>query len=137
MSPVNLNFLCRILVVDDDVVSRAALSAILSREGYDVVQAGNSEQAIALFRRRPFDLVITELNLEGKDSFEMIAELRREPYCARFIGLVRAEWMSADFCLRKTEELGAQAVFAKPFPPEQLLPAVRTSLGLTQVPATD
>ena len=129
MSPINLNFLCRILIVDDDVVSRATLSAILSREGYAVVQAGNSEQAIALFRRCPFDLVIAELNLEGKDSFAMIEELRREPYRTNFIALAREGWMSTDFCLRKAKDLGAQAVFTKPFPPEQLLPAVRASLG--------
>jgi CheY-like chemotaxis protein len=129
MPPVNLNFLCRILVVDDDVVSRATLGAILSREGYDVVQAGNCGEAIALFQRRPFDLVITELNLDGKDSFRMIEELCREPGRTRFVGLVREGWMSADFCLRKAEALGAQAVFAKPFPPEQLLPAVRAALA--------
>lgn len=130
MTPININFLWRILIVDDDAISRATLASMLSVEGYDVSQAGNSEQAIALFRRRPFDLVITELNLEGKDGFEMIAELRREPHHTRFIALVRAEWMSADACLRKVEDLGAQAVFAKPFPPEQLLPAVRTALAL-------
>jgi DNA-binding response OmpR family regulator len=129
MSPVNLNFLCRILIVDDDVVSRATLASMLSVEGYDVTQAGNSEQAIDLFRRRPFDLVITELNLEGKDGFEMIAELRRESSRARFIAMVREGWMTTDFCLRKAGDLGAQAVFAKPFPPEQLLPAVRASLA--------
>jgi DNA-binding response OmpR family regulator len=129
-SPVNLNFLCRILIVDDDTVLRATLGSMLSVEGYDVSQAGNSEQAIALFRRRPFDLVIAELNLEGKDSFEMIAELRREPSRARFIGLARAGWMSTDFCLRKAEELGVQAVLTKPFPPEQLLPVVRAALAL-------
>ena len=130
MTPININFLWRILIVDDDVVSRATLASMLSVEGYNVCQAANSEQAIALFRRRPFDLVITELNLEGKDGFELIAELHREPHRARFIGLVRAGWMSTDFCLRKAEELGAQAIFAKPFPPEQLLPAVRTALAL-------
>jgi len=130
MTPININFLWRILIVDDDVVSRAMLASMLSVEGYDVCQAANSEQAIALFRRRPFDLVITELNLEGKDGFELIAELRREPHRARFIALVRAGWISSDFCLRKAEDLSAQAVFAKPFPPEQLLPAVRTALAL-------
>ncbi len=130
MSPININFLWRILIVDDDAVSRATLALMLSSEGYDVSQAGDSEQAIALFRRRPFDLVITELNLEGKDGFEMIAELRREPHHARFIVLVRPGWMSADACVRKVEDLGAHSVFAKPFPPEHLLPAVRSALAL-------
>jgi two-component system, chemotaxis family, chemotaxis protein CheY len=128
MSPIN-SFL-RILIVDNDAVSRASMGLLLSGEGYHVSQAANSEQAIALFRHRPFDLVITELNLEGKDGFELIAELRREPQHVRFIALVQLEWISADFCLRKIEDLCAQAVFAKPFLPEQLLPAVRNTLAL-------
>ena len=137
MSPININFLWRILIVDDDAVSRSTLGQMLSSEGYDVSQAGNSEQAIDLFQHCPFDLVITELNLEGKNGFELMAELRRKPHHVRFIALARTEWMSADFNLRKVEDLGAQAIFAKPFPLEQLLPAVQRALGLTQVSATD
>jgi CheY-like chemotaxis protein len=136
MSQININSIWRILIVDNDEVSRATLGLMLSSEGYDVCEAGSSEQAIALFRRRPFNLVITELNLEGKDGFELMAELRREPHHVRFIALARAGWISSDFCLRKAEDLSEQAVLAKPFPPEQLLNAVRTALGLTQASAT-
>jgi two-component system, chemotaxis family, chemotaxis protein CheY len=123
------NFLSRILIVDDDMALRTMLGLMLTGEGYDISQAGNGEQAIALFRRRPFDLVITELNLEGKDGFQIIAELRREPFRASFIGLVRTGWMPADFCLRMAEDLGAHSVLVKPFAPEQLLAAVRGVLN--------
>jgi DNA-binding response OmpR family regulator len=127
--PINVNFLKRILIADDDVVLRATLASMLGAEGYDVTQAGDSEQTIALHRRRPFDLVIAVLNREGKDSFEMIAELLRGPHRTRLIALVGKGWPSADFCLRQAEELGARAVLLKPFPPEQLLSAVRTALA--------
>ncbi len=129
MMPARPNSLSRILIVDDDVVLRTMLGLMLSGEGYDIGQAGNSEQAIALFRRRPFDLVITELNLEGKDGFQMIAELKREPFRAAFIALIRLGWMPADFCRRMADDLGAHSVLTKPFPSEQLLAAVRSALG--------
>jgi DNA-binding response OmpR family regulator len=129
MRAASPNSLSRILIVDDDIVLRTMLGLMLTGEGYDVGQAGNSEQAIALFRRRPFDLVITELNLEGKDGFQMIAELKREPFHTSFIALVRTGWMPADFCLRMAGDLGAHCVFVKPFPPEHLLAAIRGALG--------
>ena len=111
--------------MDEDIELRIMLGLLLSGEGHDVSQADNREQAIALFCRRPLDLVITELKLGGKDGFEIIVEMRREPHHARFIALARTGWMSADLISARLKDLGAQAIFAKPFPPEQLLPAVQ------------
>jgi len=129
MSPINLNFLCRILVVDNDPVSRAMVGSILSSEGYLVSQAANSEQAIAQFRQHPFDVVITELNLDGKDGFQIIKELRREQCSANFIVMVQGGCLPPDFCQQMADHFGVRSVFTKPFPPEQILSAVRASLG--------
>ncbi|MGA2787044.1 MAG: response regulator [Verrucomicrobiota bacterium] len=129
MSPINLNFLSRILIVDNDAVSRATVSLMLSGEGYHVSQAANSEQAIAQFRQRPFDLVITELNLDGKDGIQIIKELRQEQPHTNFIVMVQGGCMPSDFCQQMAEHFGVRSVFTKPFPPEQILPAVRASLG--------
>ena len=123
------NSLSRILVVDDDAAWRTLMGLMLAVEGYQVSQASNGEQAIALYRRRHFDLVITELNLEGKDGFQILVELRREPVRVSFIAMVRSGWMPADFCLRMALQLGATHVLAKPFPPEHLLSAVRNVLN--------
>lgn len=91
---------------------------MLSGQGYSVSHATNELEAMSLYRSNPFDLVITELTLGGRGSFQAIMELRSQPVPARFIATAKTGWMSADFCLR----------MAKPFPPEQLLAAVRSAL---------
>jgi DNA-binding response OmpR family regulator len=117
-----------ILIVDDDDKLRIMLGLMLAKEGYTVSHANNGQQAISLYRSRPCDLVITELTVGGRDSFQTIMELRRQPVPAKFIATARVGWMPPDFCLRMAEHLGAHSVLAKPFKPEQLLEAVRNAL---------
>jgi DNA-binding response OmpR family regulator len=76
-------------------------------------------------------LVITELKLGGMDGFEIIAEMRRELVCARFIGTARPGWLPADHNSRMAEHPGVHGVLMKPFSPLQFLSAVRGALGET------
>ena len=121
----------RILVVDNDVKLRTMLSLMLTGHGYEVSQTDNGEEAVALHRRQPFDLVITELAIDGQDGFQTIMELRQEPGRAKIIAIAGATLLPADFRLRIAEHLGAQFVLAKPFQPEQLLSAVQNALEKT------
>jgi DNA-binding NtrC family response regulator len=137
MSPLNLNCLSRILIVDGDNASRARLGLMLSGEGYEVRQADNGEQAAVLFHRCPFDLVITELNLEGKDGIELIKEIRQEKLRTCFIVTIQGGCLPADFCGQMAERFGVNSIFPKPFPPEQMLSAVRRTLGPARVSPAD
>ena len=118
-----------ILLVDEDVGLRAAMARLLADEGYDICQADCGEHAISLYGRRPLVLVITQLVLGGKDSFELIAEMRRELVCTTFIGLARAGWLPNELCARLAGYFGVHCVVIKPFRPEHLLAAVRSALG--------
>ena len=118
----------KILIVDDDFQMRASMGSLLTGEGYSVSHATNGQEAVSLYRANPFDLVIAELTLGGRDSFQTIMELRRQPVPAKFIAIARSGWMPPDFCLRMAEHLGAHRTLAKPFPPEHLLVAVRSAL---------
>ena len=93
-----------ILLVDDDEEARTILGSLLTSEGYTVSHATNGQQAISLYRSRPCDLVITELTTGGRDSFQTIIELRRQPVPAKFIATARTGWLPPDFCLRIAEE---------------------------------
>ena len=117
-----------ILIVDDDNEHRRLLGLMLADEGYTISHAINGQQAISLHRSRPCDLVITELTVGGRDSFQTILELRRHPTPPKFIATARTGWMPPDFCLRMAEHLGAHSVLAKPYKPEQMLEAVRNAL---------
>jgi len=119
----------RILIVDDDASSRSLLALAVTDEGYRVHQAGNGDEAVDLLREHTFDLVIAELNLEGKDGFQIVAEMRRQPAPISLIVTVRTGWMPAEFCRRMAQQLGACHILARPFPPRQLVAAVRSVLG--------
>jgi DNA-binding response OmpR family regulator len=128
MSDLNPKLNRHILLVDDDEELRTMLGLLLTSEGYTVSHATNGQQAISLCRSRPCDLVITELTVGGRDSFQTILELRRHPTPPKFIATARTGWMPPDFCLRMAEHLGAHSVLAKPYKPEQLIQAVRNAL---------
>ncbi len=55
--------MARILITDDEPVVRKVLSAMLSGMGYDVETAFGGPEAVRLFAERPFDLVITDMNM--------------------------------------------------------------------------
>ncbi|HTY89251.1 MAG TPA: response regulator [Candidatus Acidoferrum sp.] len=118
-----------VLLVDSDERSRTEMSRTLRSEGYAVCEAESGEQAISLCARRPLCLTITELVFGGNEGFEIVAEMRRELVCARFIGTARKGWQPAfpDGCAR--ERIGADLVLFKPFSSALLLSAVREVLG--------
>lgn len=66
----------RILVVDDEVQLQKALRLRLEREGYEVVTAGDGEEALRLFNETRPDLVILDVMLPQLDGFGVLAELR-------------------------------------------------------------
>ena len=63
----------RVLIVDDDAPVRDAISSVLQKAGYEVLQAGDGEQALTQFDSKQIDLVLLDLGLPDKsgwDTFE-------------------------------------------------------------------
>jgi DNA-binding NtrC family response regulator len=57
-----------VLIVDDEPNARKVLSAILSEEGYEVLQSGDVDTATELIYKKPVDAVITDVKMPGKDG---------------------------------------------------------------------
>jgi DNA-binding response OmpR family regulator len=68
----------RILVIDDDEQIRGMLRQVLGCEGYEVVEASNGKDGMALFRAAPADLVISDILMPEQEGLQTIRELRRE-----------------------------------------------------------
>lgn len=64
----------RLLVVDDDAILKETLSDLLQLEGFQVTSAGGGEEAEHLLAeaRPPFDLVITDLVMPGKNGMHVL-----------------------------------------------------------------
>lgn len=73
----------RVLVVDDSRLQRRILAASLTRWGYDIRQAGSGEEALALCRRDPPDMVLSDWMMTGMDGPQFcraLRQLRQERY---------------------------------------------------------
>jgi DNA-binding response OmpR family regulator len=66
----------RILLVEDESITRKNLADCLRDAGYDVDEARDGAQAVALFENRHFDLVITDLVMPQLNGFKLIARVR-------------------------------------------------------------
>ena len=104
----------RILIVDDEQHIADGLSFNLRAEGHDTVVAGNGERALRLLLedRQPFDVVVLDVMLPGKDGFETAAELRAAGHYVPILMLTARG--RADDVLRGFEA-GADDYVPKPF----------------------
>lgn len=71
--------MAKILLVEDDEMSRDMLSRRLARQGYQVVIAVDARQGLALARSESPDLILMDLNLPGRDGWEATRQLRTAP----------------------------------------------------------
>jgi two-component system response regulator HydG len=68
----------RVLVVDDDEPHAAAVAESLERVGYDCVVATSGSEGLRLIEEQVFDIVITDLIMEGVGGLEVLAKAKRE-----------------------------------------------------------
>lgn len=77
----------KILFVDDEPAIRLSVPAILKMHGFDVVTAGSVSQAIQEISTKPFDVLISDLNIGNPgDGFTVVSAMRRtQPNCVTLI----------------------------------------------------
>ncbi len=114
-----------ILVVDDDTLLRRSLSLQLEQAGYRASTAVSAEDALALARRDPPDLILLDVGLPGMDGLEALRQFQREMEAVPVI-FVTARRRELDTILGL--ELGADDYITKPFNPDVLLAHIKAVL---------
>ncbi len=67
----------RVLVVDDEPLIRFATVEALEDAGFEVLEAGNADEALVLLQRQKFDAVFTDVNMPGAmDGLGLMAQVR-------------------------------------------------------------
>ncbi len=130
----------RILVVDDDDQIRALLRDVLERDQFEVMDAADGDVALALQRKYPADLIITDLIMPSKDGIEMIMEFRKEFPLVPIIaisggGSLGPGRVAAEDYLRLSKAFGAVCTFPKPLDMKLLLDKIRQMLALDSAPS--
>ena len=112
----------RLLIVDDEQGVRSSLSLLLEEEGYDVETAEGADAALAHVRREPFNLVLCDVRMPGRDGLELLPELLAlQPDLSV---LLMSAYGALDQALESVR-LGACDYIAKPFEPQELLLLLR------------
>jgi DNA-binding NtrC family response regulator len=68
----SIKSLIRILIVDDEHTLRDSCGSVLTLEGYDVSMCGKGQEALAILKRRPFDIVLLDLNMSQVSGMELL-----------------------------------------------------------------
>ena|SRR2546427_5305162 len=113
-----------VLVVDDELPIRRALTINLKARGYDVEAAGTGEEALDVAARRHPDVVILDLGLPGIDGVEVIRGLRGWSQVPIVVLSVREGERDKVAAL----DAGADDYVTKPFGMDELLARLRAAL---------
>jgi DNA-binding NarL/FixJ family response regulator len=124
----------RVLVVDHDESYRRSLAELLTRAGYDLLEADEGAAALATARGERLSMVALEVSLPDMSGYTLCRQLRAE-----FGDGLPIVFVSGD----RTEPndrmagllLGADEYFAKPWEPDELLLRVRRLIGRIPAPA--
>jgi two-component system, OmpR family, response regulator len=113
----------RILVVEDEAKMAAFLRKGLSEQGMAVDVCLDGEEAYQLARTSPFDLIILDIMLPGRDGLSILKNLRRE---GNNVPVILLTARGEPFERVEGLELGADDYLAKPFYIDELVARVRT-----------
>ncbi|MBT3368834.1 MAG: response regulator, partial [Nitrospina sp.] len=65
-----------ILVIDDEPASCRTLKLHFEDRGFSVETAGAVDEGMAFIKSQPFDLVISDIRMPGRDGFSLLEEVR-------------------------------------------------------------
>jgi CheY-like chemotaxis protein len=115
----------RILVVDDEPLVCDAVKMMLVHDGHDVVTASDGTEALAVFDKNKFDLVITDFGMPGMKGDELAATIKaRAPRQPVVMITAYAEMLQSS----GTQLPGVDFLVSKPFLLEHLREAISTVL---------
>jgi len=108
-----------VLVADDQPVGRELIRAVLESSGYEVVEAGDGEEALAVALSKLPDLILLDIQMPLLDGLGVVAELRRDRrFAATPVIAVTATAMKGD--MQKGINAGFTDYLTKPVSIEKL-----------------
>jgi two-component system cell cycle response regulator DivK len=117
----------RILVVEDTEDNRQIMRDLLSSAGYDLVEAVDGAEGVAMAKSQRPDLILMDIQLPVLDGYEATRRIKADPALSHIpVIAVTSYALSGDEA--KTRAAGCDGYVAKPFSPRQLLQKVREYL---------
>ena len=121
----------RILILDDEPIVCKRLKPVFQKAGYEVETCTDSACALECVKKKRFDIVITDLKMEGVDGMQFLTEVKKispDTGCVVITGFATLETAKESF------RMGAFDFVAKPFKVGDILEVVKrleSSMGQT------
>ncbi len=103
----------RVLVVDDERMNRVLLRRMLEKEGYDVTEAANGQEAVEAFGTVEPDLVLLDVMMPVMDGYEAARRIKASAG-ERFVPIIFLTAISNEDALSRTVEFGGDDFLTKP-----------------------
>ncbi len=104
----------RILLADDEPRLLHVVGLYLSMEGFEVTEASDGTEAIAMIDKDEFDLAILDVMMPGVDGIEVCRHIRSQPRTQTMPVLVFTS-LSSDKDVERARLAGANHLITKPF----------------------
>src|SRR5579864_6281723 len=115
-----------VLIVDDEAEIRESLQTLLELEGFAVETAGSGEDGLQRIGEHPFDLVLLDLTLPGRNGMEILDEIRSHD--SQLPVIMITAYGTVENAVRAMQA-GAANFIQKPWDNEKLLADVRAAVG--------
>jgi two-component system, NtrC family, response regulator HydG len=114
----------KILICEDDIISRMLISMILNRR-YELTEAINGCDAINLIKHNDYDLILSDLNLPCSNGFDILNFMRS---VNKTIPLIIISGYTEITILEEARKLGANDYIIKPYGDSTLLDKINNIL---------
>lgn len=116
--------MARLLIVDDEKRIRDMIGKYATHEGYDVVLASDGKEAIEIFKKENFDVVILDVMMPNMDGYKTLQKMKdiKEVHCIFLTALGEEYDRVYGF------DLGAEDYVTKPFSLKELMMRIKVIL---------
>ena len=119
-----------LLIIDDEGNTLASLSRAFRLAGHEVAVCDNAAKALELAHARPFDLILSDVVMPGKDGLSLLEDLKAQGVTTPVV--MMSGQAHIDMAVRATR-LGALDFLEKPISTEKLLLTVENALKLQRL----
>jgi two-component system, chemotaxis family, chemotaxis protein CheY len=111
----------QVLVVDDSMVARNIIKNVLHPMGYEVLQAGNGQEALEILKAQSggIGLILLDWNMPVLNGIDTLKAIRQNKQCDH-IQVLMVSTESEDDYIDRAIKTGANGYLPKPFTPQQL-----------------
>jgi two-component system, cell cycle response regulator DivK len=109
----------KILIVEDNKDSREILGLFVTKVGYQVIKASNSQEAITQAEAECPDLILMDLDLPDADGIKTTAILKKNPKTSHIPVVAVTAWMSA-LSEERASKVGIETYLINPVSPQTL-----------------